>query len=71
MDLGHFRPVHPDTLGFLCEQAGFADVKIMGRSRHAASQLADQVTEGAEKQALQVLLEQAFGFQDYTLAAQR
>lgn len=71
MDLDHFRPVHPDTLGFLCEQAGFAKVEIMGRSRHAASLLADEVEEGAEKQALQVLLEHTFGFQDYALAAQR
>ena len=30
-DLTHLRPIHPDTLAFLCESAGFA------RSRSAAS----------------------------------
>ena len=28
-DPTHLRPVHPDTLAFLCESAGFADVEIL------------------------------------------
>ena len=31
-DLTHVRPVHPDTLKFLVMAAGFADVRIQGRS---------------------------------------
>ena len=28
-DPTHLRPVHPDTLAFLCESAGFAQVEIL------------------------------------------
>lgn len=31
-DLTHVRPVHPDTLKFLVMAAGFADVRVQGRS---------------------------------------
>ena len=35
-DLTHVRPVHPDTLKFLVMAAGFADVRIQGRSPYPA-----------------------------------
>ncbi len=39
-DLSHVRPVHPATLAFLAEQAGFATVEVVRRSRH---ELADEL----------------------------
>lgn len=35
-DLTHVRPVHPDTLKFLVMAAGFADVRVQGRSPYPA-----------------------------------
>jgi SAM-dependent methyltransferase len=41
-DLSHVRPVHPATLSFLAEQAGFGSVEVIQCSRH---ELADELAE--------------------------
>jgi O-antigen chain-terminating methyltransferase len=39
-DLSHVRPVHPETLRFMCEQTGFRDVALVERSLHPAVEAA-------------------------------
>ena len=74
-DPTHLRPVHPDTLSFLCESAGFrnveirrlapvpADVRLPQRPPDANS-LAEHVSEVVEQ-----LNELIYGYQDYALIA--
>jgi SAM-dependent methyltransferase len=74
-DPTHVRPVHPDTLSFLCESAGFsgveirrlapvpADVRLPQRSPDE-NPLAEHVSEVVEQ-----LNELIYGYQDYALIA--
>jgi O-antigen chain-terminating methyltransferase len=74
-DPTHVRPVHPDTLSFLCESAGFRDVEIRRLAPVPAderlpqrsldeSPLSQQVGEVVEQ-----LNELIYGYQDYALIA--
>jgi SAM-dependent methyltransferase len=74
-DPTHVRPVHPDTLSFLCESAGFRDIEIRRLapvpedSRLPAgtsndSPLSEHVSEVVER-----LNELIYGYQDYALIA--
>src|SRR5207253_10438999 len=57
-DLGHLRPLHPDTLTFLAEGAGFQDVGVRYSSPVPSEGRLDQLpfTEAARLQPLLVLL---------------
>jgi 2-polyprenyl-3-methyl-5-hydroxy-6-metoxy-1,4-benzoquinol methylase len=68
-DTSHVRPVHPETLRFLCEQAGFTLVQLEERSPHPAMALRDELPEGAAGDAVRTLLDNVFGYQDYVIAA--
>lgn len=76
-DPTHVRPVHPETLAFLTESAGFSDVAIrrlapvpddvrLPRETPDESPLANQV--GAVVDQLNELI---YGYQDYALIARR
>jgi O-antigen chain-terminating methyltransferase len=68
-DVSHTRPVHPETLRFICEQVGFTRVQLEERSRHPFMDSVDQLPEDEVGTALKELLESVFGYQDYVIVA--
>ena len=70
-DLSHKWPVHPSTLAFLCEQAGFTEIRHIARSRHDAMEGAELLDDDLQGTATRRLLESVFGYQDYALFARR
>jgi SAM-dependent methyltransferase len=70
-DLTHVRPIHPDTLAFLCESAGFSEVEI-----RRLSPVPDEErlpTTGDEKldEVVGQLNELLYGYQDYAVVARK
>ena len=70
-DTSHTRPVHPETLRFICEQIGFGRVSMEERSLHPAASQVDRLPDDAVGQAVQQLIETVFGYQDYFVAANK
>jgi hypothetical protein len=70
-DTSHVRPVHPETLRFICEQIGFVRVELEERSPHPALALEADLPGGSVGDAVKQLLEQVFGYQDYVIVATR
>jgi O-antigen chain-terminating methyltransferase len=68
-DTSHIRPVHPETLRFICEQVGFSLVQLEERSPHPFVRLADDLPDSNVGVAVEALLRNFFGFQDYVVAA--
>jgi O-antigen chain-terminating methyltransferase len=68
-DTSHVRPVHPETLRFICEQIGFAKVQLEERSPHPSLELVAELPEGSVGKAVGTLLENVFGYQDYVIVA--
>jgi O-antigen chain-terminating methyltransferase len=68
-DLSHVRPVHPETLRFICEQVGFTRVQLEERSPHELVALADSLPSSKSGVALKALLRDFFGYQDYAIVA--
>ncbi len=68
-DTSHVRPVHPETLRFICEQIGFRTVQLEERSPHPALALASGLPEGSVGEAVGALLGSVFGYQDYVIVA--
>jgi 2-polyprenyl-3-methyl-5-hydroxy-6-metoxy-1,4-benzoquinol methylase len=68
-DTTHVRPVHPETLRFLCEQMGFATVDLEERSLHPWALKADGLVGDELGDAVGALLRNVFGFQDYVIVA--
>jgi O-antigen chain-terminating methyltransferase len=70
-DTSHIRPVHPETLRFICEQAGYRGVHLLELSRHPRADLPDDVAEGATRDVLAALVESVYGWQDYAIIANK
>jgi O-antigen chain-terminating methyltransferase len=70
-DLSHVRPVHPETLRFMCEQTGFRDVALVERSLHPAVEAAGKLGKTPMNLAVKELTQSVFGFQDYAIIATR
>ena len=68
-DTSHVRPVHPETLRFICEQVGFRQVQLEERSPHPSLALTGDLPVGPLGEAVDVLLKNVFGFQDYVIVA--
>jgi O-antigen chain-terminating methyltransferase len=68
-DTSHVRPVHPETLRFICEQVGFERVELEERSRHPMVELAEGLPDDQVGSAIDALLESVFGYQDYVIVA--
>lgn len=68
-DTSHVRPVHPETLRFICEQLGFGNVQLEERSPHPALAMADELPSTPEGDAVRALLQSVFGYQDYVVVA--
>lgn len=75
-DLTHRRPIHPDTLAFVCQSAGFREVEILRLSPVPDQELLPPPPGGGpEAQHLAEVLDRlnavVFGFQDYAVIARR
>ncbi len=68
-DTSHVRPVHPETLRFICQQVGFVSVELEERSPHPLLELSSDLPDGATGEAVEALLESVFGHQDYVVVA--
>jgi O-antigen chain-terminating methyltransferase len=68
-DTSHIRPVHPETLRFICEQVGFSSVELEERSPHPMMELADHLPSGNVGVAVEALVRSFFGYQDYVIVA--
>lgn len=73
-DLTHRRPIHPDTLAFLCESAGFTDVEIRRLSPVPdADRLPVPTGTGPDAEDLRAVVSRlndlVYGFQDYAVVA--
>lgn len=74
-DPTHVRPVHPDTLSFLCESAGFARVEIRRLAPVPEEERLRQPSTGDGRLAEEVgeivtqLNDLIYGYQDYALIA--
>jgi SAM-dependent methyltransferase len=68
-DTSHIRPVHPETLRFICEEAGYGQVHLLELSRHPRADLPDDMAEGAIRDVLAALVESVYGCQDYAIIA--
>jgi len=70
-DTSHVRPVHPETLRFICEQVGFGQVALEERSPHEALALRDELGDDAVGASVRMLLDNVFGYQDYVIVANK
>jgi 2-polyprenyl-3-methyl-5-hydroxy-6-metoxy-1,4-benzoquinol methylase len=71
-DTSHVRPVHPETLRFICQESGFGHVALVELSPHPLLKLVDDLPEeGTVSTAVEALLTNVFGFQDYAIIATR
>jgi SAM-dependent methyltransferase len=75
-DLTHVRPIHPDTLEFLCEAAGFEDVDVRRLAATPEDELLPRVAQdGPLEDALNTIVDRLnarlFGFQDYAVIARK
>ena len=76
-DPTHLRPVHPDTLAFLCESAGFAQVEILRLSPVPDTDRLPAPAPGDDPLARHVdrIAERLngiiYGWQDYAVVARR
>jgi 2-polyprenyl-3-methyl-5-hydroxy-6-metoxy-1,4-benzoquinol methylase len=68
-DTSHVRPVHPETLRFICEQIGFRNVQLEERSPHPSLALGADLPEDTMGRAVDALLDSVFGYQDYVIVA--
>ena len=63
------RPVHLETLRFICEQVGFGRVSLETRSPQPVTDRHDDRSEDAAGRSVQALLESMTGYQDYVIVA--
>ena len=75
-DLTHVRPIHPDTLEFVCAAAGFADVEVRRLSATPDDELLPRVPpdgplEDAVNAISDTLNARLYGFQDYAVIARK
>jgi O-antigen chain-terminating methyltransferase len=68
-DTSHVKPVHPETLRFICEQVGFSRVQLEERSPHPVMQHLGELGDGEVGEATRELLQSVFGYQDYAIVA--
>jgi SAM-dependent methyltransferase len=71
-DLTHVRPIHPDTLAFLCESAGFSAVEVRRLSPVPdGERLPAPASDDRLSEIVQRLNELLYGYQDYAVIARK
>jgi SAM-dependent methyltransferase len=70
-DLTHVRPIHPDTLAFLAESAGFSRVEIRRLSPVPDDERLPLSSDGSMDDVVRQLNELLYGYQDYAVVARK
>ena len=70
-DLTHVRPIHPDTLAFLAETAGFSKVEIRRLSPVPEDERLPSPGDGALAGVVDQLNNLLYGYQDYAVIAHK
>ena len=70
-DLTHVRPIHPDTLAFLAESAGFSDVEIRRLSPVPDDERLPVPANGGLGEVVERLNDLLYGYQDYAVVARK
>jgi SAM-dependent methyltransferase len=70
-DLTHVRPIHPETLAFLAESAGFATIEIQRLSPVPEDERLPLPGEEGLDEIVQQLNELLYGYQDYAVIARK
>ena len=68
-DNSHVKPVHPETLRFMCEQVGFKVVELEEESEHPIMKDLAHLPDDELGALLRVLVDNVFGYQDYAIVA--
>jgi 2-polyprenyl-3-methyl-5-hydroxy-6-metoxy-1,4-benzoquinol methylase len=68
-DTSHVRPVHPETLRFICEQVGFSKVELVELSEHPAMTAIADLPDDDVGKTVADLVRSVFGYQDYVIVA--
>ncbi|MCF7859633.1 MAG: methyltransferase domain-containing protein [Candidatus Cloacimonetes bacterium] len=71
MDPTHITPLHPDTLGFLCEEAGFSKVSFIYYSEYSNKEKLSKIKNETMDQNIDKLNDLLFGAQDYAVVCQK
>ena len=69
-DLTHRRPIHPDTLVFLCDSAGFSSVEVRRLSPVSDDERLPVPKDGELEEIVTQLNDLLYGYQDYAVVAQ-
>jgi O-antigen chain-terminating methyltransferase len=70
-DLTHVRPIHPDTLAFLCDSAGFSHVEIRRLSPVPDEERLPAPGDRRLDEIVSQLNNLLYGYQDYAVVARR
>ena len=70
-DTSHVKPVHPETLRFICEQVGFSKIELEETSPHPIMDVVDDLPDDEIGNAMSELIKNVFGNQDYAIVATR
>jgi SAM-dependent methyltransferase len=70
-DLTHRRPIHPDTLVFLCDSAGFSSVEVRRLSPVSEDERLPVPKDGELEEIVTQLNDLLYGYQDYAVVARR
>jgi len=70
-DTSHVKPVHPETLRFICEQVGFSRVDLVEISPHPMMGMVEELPDDEIGKAMSELIQNVFGNQDYAIVATR
>jgi hypothetical protein len=65
------RPIHPDTLAFLAESAGFSTVEIRRLSPVPDEDRLPIPSEGKLAKVVEQLNDLIYGYQDYAVVARK
>lgn len=68
-DNSHTKPLHPETLRFMCEQVGFRSVALEEQSAHPIMKHATHLPDDELGTVVEALVNNVFGFQDYAIVA--
>jgi hypothetical protein len=63
------RPVHPETLQFMCKQIGFPTVHVEPLSVHPMVEAVADMPDGPYAEVVSSLTQTVFGHQDYAVIA--
>ena len=70
-DTSHVKPLHPETMRFICEQVGFSQVQLDERSAHPMMKVTDDLPDDDVGAAISELLKNVFGYQGTAIIATR